>query len=111
MAAIHSSISAFAQEMGFFMLLSPEELAEEADLKDKAAKAYAELLIQAKDAGQDPDLLIFGIIHGMLWQKAADDGYEPSINDLQAKLDKIFLEILDIAFAKYISLGFEMEAA
>ena len=108
MAAIHSSINDFAQELGFFMLLNDDELKEEAALKDKAAKSYAEILLQAQAADQDPDLLIYGIIHGMLWQKAADASYEPSINELQAKLHKIFKEILDIAFAKYIGMGLSL---
>ena len=109
MAAIHSSINSFAQELGFFMSLDPEELNDDDDLKDKAAKAYSEILIEANAANQDPDLLIFGIIHGMLWQKAADEDYDQDINELQSKLHKIFMEILDIAFAKYIGLGFQIE--
>jgi hypothetical protein len=109
MADIHSAINAYAQELSFFMSLDPEEIDEdEDDLKDKAAKAYAEILIEANAANQDPNLLIYGIIHGMLWQKAADEAYDQDINELQLKLQGIFKEIQEIAFAKYIGLGFQL---
>ena len=114
MAEIHSSINAYAFQISYLLSLTDEELkdAEHCDpIKDEAAHAYAAIIIEAK---QDADLLIYGIIYGMLYQcywdsfSDDDDAEEPSAEAIFAKLHEIYKEIQDIASAKYIALGFSM---